>query len=90
MLRNGLTMDHLSRCLGVEPWIIQSWLDGKRRPRGAVRHHIWLVSSLLDGTAPRNLFELSTWNRFRDWEAEEREAREQEQAPEPPATGSGS
>jgi hypothetical protein len=84
----GFTEKDLAAALGVPDTILAGWLHRGARVSAGMRHHIWLVSSLLDGTAPRNLFELSTWNRFRDWEADEREAREQEQrdkGPEPAA-----
>lgn len=71
--RHSLTHGDLAAVLGVSVAVLDAWMEGRRGFTQAQRRLVWLVSSLLDGTAPRNLFELSTWNRFRDWEAEERE-----------------
>jgi hypothetical protein len=71
---HGLTEKDLAAALGVHAGLVAGWLHRGARVGAGMRHHVWLVSSLLDGTAPRNLFELSTWNRFRDWSTEEHEA----------------
>jgi DNA-binding transcriptional regulator YiaG len=58
---HNLSRRQLAAMLGVTKHSLRSWEEGKRQPSDCARKFIWLLSAVVAGKPPPNLWALATW-----------------------------